>query len=87
LARATGAADGGAADDGAAEQDLRLAGHLAESAWLSSPADGAVQRARQQVFAARAARATSTMARGVFAWAASESVPEVDGEDRSLHGH
>ena len=102
LARATGAADDGAADDGAAddgaaddsaaddsaaEQDLRLAGHLAESAWLSSPADRAVQRARQQVFAARAARATSTMARGVFTWAASESVPEVHGEDGSLHGH
>ena len=32
-----------------------------------------LQRARQQVFAARAARATSTMARGVFTWAANES--------------
>ena len=32
-----------------------------------------MQRARQQVFAARAARATSTMARGVFTWAANES--------------
>jgi alkyl sulfatase BDS1-like metallo-beta-lactamase superfamily hydrolase len=82
LAGATGAADGGAA-----EQDLRLAGHLAESAWLASPADGAVQRARQQVFAARAERATSTMARGVFSWASDESVREVDGEDGSPHGH
>jgi hypothetical protein len=35
-----------------------------------------VQRARQQVFAARAQRATSTMARGVFTWAANESVAE-----------
>ena len=65
-----------------ADHDLRLAGHLAESAWLASPADGAVQRARQQVFAARAERATSTMARGVFNWAANESVPEVDGDRR-----
>jgi len=77
----------GAADDVAAEQDLRLAGHLAESAWLASPADAAVQRARQQVFAARAERATSTMARGVFNWAANESVREVDGDPGSPHGH
>ena len=82
LARATGAAD-----HVAAEQDLRLAGHLAESAWLASPADGAVQRTRQQVFAARAERATSTMARGVFTWAADESVQEVDGAAGSPHGH
>ena len=71
LARATGSADAAAA-----EQELRVAGHLAETAWLSNPTDGAVQRARQQVFAARAARATSTMARGVFNWAAGESVPD-----------
>ena len=38
------------------------------------PGRRGVQRARQQVFAARAARATSTMARGVFTWAANESV-------------
>ena len=31
-------------DGGAAEQALRLAGHLAESAWLANPADTAVQR-------------------------------------------
>ena len=52
-----------------------LAGHLAEYAWLAAPDDAATQRARQQVFAARAARATSTMARGVFTWAANESAP------------
>ena len=56
-----------------AEGALRLAGHLAEHAWLAAPGDEGVQRARQQVFAARAARATSTMARGVFTWAANES--------------
>ena len=58
---------------GAAEGALRLAGHLVEHAWLAQPDDEGVQRARQQVFAARAARATSTMARGVFTWAANES--------------
>jgi alkyl sulfatase BDS1-like metallo-beta-lactamase superfamily hydrolase len=58
---------------GAAEGALRLAGHLVEHAWLADPADEGVQRARQQVFAARAARATSTMARGVFTWASNES--------------
>ena len=35
--------------------------------------DFMLKGARQQVFAARAARATSTMARGVFTWAANES--------------
>ena len=60
----------------AADRALRLAGHLAEQAWLADPSDPAVQRTRQQVFAARAARATSTMARGVFTWAADESVTE-----------
>ena len=62
-----------APDPDAAEGALRLAGHLAEHAWLARPDDEGVQRARQQVFAARAARATSTMARGVFTWAANES--------------
>jgi alkyl sulfatase BDS1-like metallo-beta-lactamase superfamily hydrolase len=60
-------------DAGETDQALRLAGHLAEHAWLANPGDSAVQAARQQVFAARAARATSTMARGVFTWAANES--------------
>jgi alkyl sulfatase BDS1-like metallo-beta-lactamase superfamily hydrolase len=63
----------------AAERALRLAGHLAEQAWLADPADPAVQRTRQQVFATRAARATSTMARGVFTWAANESVADPSG--------
>ena len=78
LAAANDATDGGAADAA-----LRLAGHLAESAWLADPVDGGVQRARQQVFAARASRATSTMARGVFTWAANESVDASEGEPAS----
>ncbi len=61
----------------AADHALRLAGHLVEHAWLANPHDSAVQEARQRIFAARAAGATSTMAKGVFSWAADEAVPEV----------
>jgi hypothetical protein len=75
-----------APEDDASEGALRLAGHLAESAWLANPGDVAVQRARQEVFAARAQRATSTMARGVFNWAANESAPEA-GPDPGAHAH
>ena len=67
------AADAPPSEAEAAEGALRLAGHLAEHAWLARPDDEGVQRARHEVFAARAARATSTMARGVFTWAANES--------------
>jgi len=61
------------AADLVAEGDLRLAGHLAEWAALAAPDDAAVQAVRRSVFEARAAAATSTMAKGVFAWAAAES--------------
>jgi alkyl sulfatase BDS1-like metallo-beta-lactamase superfamily hydrolase len=61
-----------AGDDAA----MRLACHLVELAWLAAPADRAVCEARRVVFTARADAATSTMARGVFRWAARES----DGE-------
>jgi glyoxylase-like metal-dependent hydrolase (beta-lactamase superfamily II) len=71
---------GGAGDYGepgpeaaAAEGALRLAGYLAETAWLAQPDDPGVQRARREVYAARADLATSTMARGVFRWAANET--------------
>ncbi len=69
-----------------ADEALRLAGHLAESAWLAKPSDSAVQLARQQVFAARAQRATSTMARGVFNWASQES-GETPDPGREEHTH
>ena len=75
-----------ATDAGAGEQALRLAGHLAEQAWLANPADTAVQAARQRVFAARAERATSTMARGVFTWAANESLGD-GSEVAAPHAH
>jgi glyoxylase-like metal-dependent hydrolase (beta-lactamase superfamily II) len=61
----------GNADSG--ERSVRLAGHLAELAWLAAPDDPAVAQARYRVFGIRADRATSTMATGVFRWAASES--------------
>jgi len=53
--------------------DLRLAGHLAELAALADPADPAVHRVRAEVFEARVAAETSTMAKGIFGWAARES--------------
>jgi alkyl sulfatase BDS1-like metallo-beta-lactamase superfamily hydrolase len=53
--------------------DLRLAGHLAELAALAAPEDAGVHRVRAAVFEARAAAETSTMARGIFGWAARES--------------
>ncbi len=80
LALAEEAGTGGGAE---ADRALRLAGHLVEHAWLAAPADPGVQRARRQVFATRAARATSTMARGVFTWASNEG----DGSDTGTHPH
>ena len=62
--------------EAAGDDDLRLAGHLIELAWLASPEDPAIQAARQRVFTARAEAATSTMAKGVFHWAARESTGE-----------
>jgi alkyl sulfatase BDS1-like metallo-beta-lactamase superfamily hydrolase len=64
--------------DDEAETALRLAGHLAELAWLAAPGDSAIARARQRVFSVRADAATSTMARGIFRWAADEG-PAEDG--------
>ena len=59
-----------------ADGALRLAGHLAEHAWLAAPR----RRRRPAGAPARSSRpgpprATSTMARGVFTWAANESAP------------
>ena len=63
--------------DGADGQDddtgQRLAGHLAELAWLAAPDDDAIAEVRRRVFAARADAATSTMARGIFRWTAEET--------------
>jgi alkyl sulfatase BDS1-like metallo-beta-lactamase superfamily hydrolase len=59
--------------EAAAGEDLRLAGHLAELAALAAPDDAGVHRVRAEVFAARAAAETSTMAKGIFGWAERES--------------
>ena len=69
LLDAAGAGGNGAPDDA----PLRLAGHLAELAWLAEPGEPATREARRAVFTARADAASSTMAHGVFAWAARES--------------
>ena len=53
--------------------ELRLAGHLAELACQAAPRDQAVRRVHATVFSARAAAAGSTMAKGVFSWAARQS--------------
>ena len=53
--------------------DLRLAGHLVQWAALAAPDDPSVHRARVEVFERRRDAATSTMAKGVFGWAARES--------------
>src|SRR3984957_12531838 len=58
----------------AADETLRVACHLAEMAWLAAPGGREVARIRQHVFGLRADKATSTMATGVFRWAANESV-------------
>jgi alkyl sulfatase BDS1-like metallo-beta-lactamase superfamily hydrolase len=57
------------------DEGFRLAGHLAEMAWLAEPTNEDVQLHRQRVYEELAARATSTMSRGVFGWAARESAP------------
>jgi len=62
-------------NDGA-DEALRLAGHLAEMAWLAAPSDVGVQAVRQRVFAALADNATSTMSRGVFRWAERETTSQ-----------
>ncbi|MGI9006899.1 MAG: alkyl sulfatase dimerization domain-containing protein [Streptosporangiaceae bacterium] len=75
-AQAARAGEDGLAGHGADAADgaLRLAGHLAELAWLADPDDPGIARVRHLVCTARADAATSTMAGGVFRWAARESL-------------
>jgi alkyl sulfatase BDS1-like metallo-beta-lactamase superfamily hydrolase len=60
---------------GRPDQDgsLRLAAHLAELATLAAPTDPGVHRVRARIFTLCAEAATSTMAKGVFGWAARQS--------------
>ncbi|MCB1007088.1 MAG: MBL fold metallo-hydrolase, partial [Acidimicrobiales bacterium] len=53
--------------------DLRLAGHLAELATQADPDSADAHRVRADVNDARARAERSTMAKGVFRWAATES--------------
>jgi alkyl sulfatase BDS1-like metallo-beta-lactamase superfamily hydrolase len=55
------------------DTSLRLAGHLAELATQADPSSALAHEVRAEVFARRAEAATSTMAKGVFSWAAAES--------------
>ncbi|MFC9616459.1 alkyl sulfatase dimerization domain-containing protein [Streptomyces sp. NPDC056938] len=83
FARAAGGASALAlrASELLAAGELRLASHLAETAALAAPADQEVARVRADVFARRALQETSTMARGVFHWAAAESAALAAGTD------
>jgi alkyl sulfatase BDS1-like metallo-beta-lactamase superfamily hydrolase len=58
---------------GGTDGELRLAGHLVELAALAAPDDASVHAARTEVFQRRVDAERSTMAKGVFAWAAKES--------------
>ena len=53
--------------------ELRMAGHLAEMAMLADPADPGIRRVHSEVFALMAAAASSTMAKGIYSWAATGS--------------
>lgn len=64
------------------EEGLRVAGHLAELAWLAAPGDDQVARARHRVFTMRAERATSTMSAGIYRWAAGESLGDPFGQQQ-----
>jgi alkyl sulfatase BDS1-like metallo-beta-lactamase superfamily hydrolase len=60
----------------AATGEHRLAGHLAETARLAAPEDRDVLAAHAEVFGTRADAERSTMAKGVYRWAAEESSGE-----------
>ncbi len=50
--------------------ELRVAGHLAELAVLADPDDPGIRRLHDEVFSVMAHIATSTMAKGIYRWAA-----------------
>ncbi|WP_020663062.1 alkyl sulfatase dimerization domain-containing protein [Amycolatopsis benzoatilytica] len=63
----------------------RLAGHFAQLAADAEPTGEIAHTARAEVFTALEKAATSTMAKGVYAWAAAESQAALDGADRDEH--
>jgi hypothetical protein len=56
------------------EAALRLAGHLAEWLVQADPKSAEAKAARHRVFTARVEQERSTMSKGVFGWAARESL-------------
>jgi alkyl sulfatase BDS1-like metallo-beta-lactamase superfamily hydrolase len=78
-AAGAGAGDAGPGRNDTEDDAMRLAGHLAELAWLAAPDDPGIREARRTVFSRRADAASSTMAHGVFSWAARESGDEGPG--------
>ena len=56
------------------EPSLRLAGHLAEWLVQAHPGSAEAKAVRHRVFAARVEQERSTMSKGVFGWAARESL-------------
>jgi glyoxylase-like metal-dependent hydrolase (beta-lactamase superfamily II) len=68
------------------EEGLRVAGHLAELAWLAAPEDNQIAKARHRVFSIRAERATSTMSAGIYRWAAGESLGDPFGQRHESGG-
>jgi alkyl sulfatase BDS1-like metallo-beta-lactamase superfamily hydrolase len=62
----------------AAAGDLRLAGHLAELAAQAAPDDAGVHAARAEVFGIRARTEASTMSKGIYSWAAHESLGKAE---------
>jgi hypothetical protein len=68
------------------EEGLRVAGHLAELAWLAAPEDNEIAQARHRVYSIRAERATSTMSAGIYRWAAGESLNDPLGQQHRSGG-
>lgn len=64
-----------------ARGEHRLAGHFAQLAVDADPEDRAAHAARAEVFTALEKAATSTMAKGIYAWAAAESRAVLEGDD------
>ena len=62
----------------AAEGELRIAGHLVELASRAAPDDPWIHEVRAEVYEQRAAAATSTMATGVYRWAARASRTQIE---------
>ena len=62
-------------------RDLRTAGHLAELAAQAAPDSAGVHQVRAEVFGRRAHEELSTMAKGVFSWAAAESEARLEAPD------